>query len=92
MSKFERSLLDMHKTAEGLRSLCTEETMRQFKLDLKRIGVRLADIEAVMRNEARICSQELEERLELGLAGDAAIKHYNDFMNKNQLFHLMIQD
>ena len=35
--------------------------------------------------------KELEERLSLGLTGDAAVKHYNDYMDKYGMSYLKVQ-
>lgn len=86
MSNLERNLLEMHKRAASTLDL----TMQEMKHEFKRIERRLLELELEMRGEARICRQELEERLELGLTGDAAIQHYNDYMEKHEMYHLMI--
>lgn len=44
-----------------------------------------------MRKEEEVCRQEREERIRLGLTGDAAIKHYNDFMHLHGMDYLMVK-
>lgn len=92
MSNLEINLLEMHKRAASTLELCTKETMRELERELERIERRLFELNNEMRSEALICRQELEERLELGLTGDAAIQHYNDYMEKHEMYHLMITD
>ena len=43
-----------------------------------------------MNEEARVYRRELEERTRLGLTGDAAVQHYNDFMLRFGMGHLVI--
>lgn len=57
--------------------------------ELKHILESLNTIGDTMRREAEVCEAELKERLELGLQGDEAKKHYNDYMQRNGLPHLM---
>lgn len=60
---------------------------------------RLRGIEAELerqaeksRREERILQAELEERLSLGLHGDAAIEHYNAWMDEYNMQHLKVCD
>lgn len=60
---------------------------------------RLREIEAELerqyeksRREERILQAELEERLSMGLHGDAAIDHYNAWMDDYDMQHLKICD
>lgn len=57
---------------------------------LKDILTRLDDLDSAINREGRAQRAELEERLRLGLTGDAAIKHYNDFMSNLGLDHLIV--
>lgn len=59
---------------------------------LKRIEQDLFNMGKIIREEERITRQELEERLRLDLHGDAAINHYNDWMKRHNLEHLMVKD
>ena len=58
---------------------------------LKRIEQNAFNMGKIIREEGRVTRQELEERLRLGLHGDAAIRHYNDWMKRHGLEHLMIK-
>lgn len=50
--------------------------------------VRLSD---VIRYENQVFSAELEERNRLGLHGDDAIQHFNEWMVKFGLNHMVVQ-
>lgn len=58
---------------------------------LKDILTRLDDLNSTINREGRAQRAELEERLRLGLTGDAAIKHYNDFMTSHGMDHLKVK-
>lgn len=59
---------------------------------LKRIEQDAFNMGKIIREEGRVTRRELEERLRLGLHGNAAIRHYNDWMKKNGMEHLMVKD
>lgn len=59
---------------------------------LKRIEQDALNMGKIIREEEHVTRQELEERLRLGLHGDAAIHHYNDWMKRHNLEHLMVKD
>ena len=59
---------------------------------LKRIEPDAESLGRAIRNESRVYQAELEERLRLGLQGDAAIKHYNEWMKRNGMEHLMVKE
>ena len=44
-----------------------------------------------MRLEGAVYRAELEERQRLGLTGEAAVKHYNDYMDKCGMSYLKVQ-
>ncbi len=44
-----------------------------------------------IRNEAAVTRQELADRQRLGLTGDAAIAHYNEWMQRYGMEHLMVR-
>ena len=44
-----------------------------------------------IRNEATVARQELADRQRKGLTGDAAIAHYNEWMQRYGMEHLMIR-
>lgn len=59
---------------------------------LKTIEKKIFDIGQQIRLESNLYSAELEERQRLGLHGDAAIRHYNDWMKRHGMEHLMVED
>lgn len=67
-----------------------EKVMEQLLSELNSILERSEDLGKRMRFEHKICSAELQERLSLGLVGDAAIAHYNDWMKRFGLDYLMV--
>lgn len=65
--------------------------MKQALNTLKRIEQDAIALGESIRNEGRVCQAELEERQRLGLHGDAAIKHYNEWMQRYGMEHLMVK-
>jgi hypothetical protein len=65
--------------------------MKQTLDTLKRIEHDAIEIGKTIRNEGKVYQAELEERQRLGLQGDAAIKHYNEWMQRNGMEHLMVK-
>ena len=59
---------------------------------LKTIEKKIFDIGQQIRLESNLYSEELEERQRLGLHGDAAIRHYNEWMKRHGMEHLMVED
>ena len=45
-----------------------------------------------IRNEATVARQELADRQRRGLTGDAAIAHYNEWMQRYGMEHLMVKE
>lgn len=45
-----------------------------------------------MRREAAVARQELADRQHKGLTGDAAIAHYNEWMQRYGMEHLMVKE
>ena len=45
-----------------------------------------------MRIEAAVARQELADRQRKGLSGDAAIAHYNEWMQHYGMEHLMVRE
>ena len=43
-----------------------------------------------IQREGAVYRMELEERQRLGLTGDAAVKHYNDYMDKHGMSYLKV--
>ena len=65
--------------------------MKQTLNTLKRIEHDAIKLGKTIRNEGKVYREELEERQRLGLQGDAAIKHYNEWMQRNGMEHLMVK-
>lgn len=55
---------------------------------LQQISNQLDCIGRDMREEERVWAAELEDRLAKGITGDAAVKHYNEWMDKAGMSHL----
>ena len=55
---------------------------------LQRISNQLDCIGRDMREEERVYAAELKDRLAKGITGDAAVKHYNEWMDKAGMSHL----
>ena len=68
-----------------------ELDMKQALNTLKRIEHDAIELGKTIRNEGKVYREELEERQRLGLQGDAAIKHYNEWMQRNGMEHLMVK-
>jgi len=66
--------------------------MKQVLNTLKRIEHDAESIGKAIRNEGQVYRAELEERQRMGLHGDAAIKHYNEWMQRNGMEHLMVKE
>lgn len=64
-----------------------EKTIRKLE-DLLRNAVTLGE---KIRFEGAVYRAELEERQKLGLTGEAAVKHYNDYMDKCGMSYLKVQ-
>lgn len=56
------------------------------------IEQQVIDIGKQMQLETKVCGAELEERLRLGLEGKAAIEHYNAWMKRYHMEHLIITE
>ena len=59
--------------------------------ELNEIQRRLDTLRSQIYNEHVIMQQELEERLELGLTGNDAIEHFNNWMKRYDMNHLIIE-
>lgn len=66
--------------------------MKYILKTLQRIEQEVNALGNKMRQEQQILKAELEERLELGLQGDAAIKHYNEWMQHYGMVHMTIEE
>ena len=65
--------------------------MKQTLNTLKRIEQEASAMGKTIRNEGQVYRAELEERQRLGLQGDAAIKHYNEWMQRHGMEYLMVK-
>ena len=59
---------------------------------LMSIVQQVIDIGKQMQLETKVCGMELQERLRLGLEGKAAIEHYNAWMKRYHMEHLIITE
>ncbi|WP_455252972.1 hypothetical protein [Prevotella melaninogenica] len=55
---------------------------------LQQISNQLDCIGRDMREEERVYAAELKDRLAKGITGDAAVKHYNEWMDKAGMSYL----
>lgn len=62
----------------------TLETLRR----LEEASIRIGD---TMARESTVYEKELEERQRLGLHGDAAVQHYNEWMDRYNMAHLKVK-
>ncbi|WP_373735431.1 hypothetical protein [Bacteroides heparinolyticus] len=58
---------------------------------LKQISDSVEELGNTMRKEDQVYKAELADRLAKGLTGDAAIGHYNEWMEKAGMKHLMLK-
>ena len=58
---------------------------------LSTIEQELRSMELQMEKEAAVASQELADRQQKGLNGDAAIAHYNEWMKSYGMEYLMVK-
>ena len=66
--------------------------MKQTVERLTKIENQMETIGENIRKEGQVYRAELEERQRLGLHGEAAIKHYNEWMKKYGMEHLMVKE
>lgn len=59
--------------------------------ECKRIERELWELGRQLREEHRVAAAELADRLRLGLTGDDAVRHYNDWMMLHGLPHLVVE-
>ncbi len=58
---------------------------------LQSIEEKMQNIGDTIRREGAVYEAELADRLAKGLMGADAIKHYNDWMQRNGMEHLMVK-
>lgn len=66
--------------------------MKQTVDRLQKLENQMETIGENIRREGQVYQAELEERQRLGLHGEAAIKHYNEWMKKYGMEHLMVKE
>ncbi len=66
--------------------------MKQTVDRLQEIESQMEAIGENIRREGQVYRAELEERQRLGLHGDAAIKHFNEWMQRYNMEHLMVKE
>lgn len=59
---------------------------------LKKISDGMENLGNTMRREEQVYETELADRLAKGLQGDAAIRHYNEWMQRYHMEHLMVKE
>ena len=59
---------------------------------LQQISIQLDCIGRDMREEERVYAAELKDRLAKGITGDAAVQHYNEWMDKAGMSHLKTKE
>ena len=57
---------------------------------LQNISDSLNNLSRELNEEEKVWAKELAERQRLGLKGDAAIKHYNEWMGRHGMGHLKV--
>lgn len=65
--------------------------MEQILSSLRKLVSSLDKINMDINKEGQVYQAELEDRQAKGLTGDAAIKHYNEWMEKAGMRHLMVK-
>ncbi|WP_315515318.1 hypothetical protein [Prevotella histicola] len=58
---------------------------------LRQISDGMEELGNTMLREEQVYKAELADRLAKGLQGDAAIGHYNEWMEKAGMTHLMVK-
>ena len=66
--------------------------MKEIFSKLVIIEAKARSMGSQMRKEAAVARQELADRQRLGLTGDAAITHYNEWMQRYGMEHLMVRE
>ena len=64
--------------------------MDELMKKLQDISGKLDDFSRQMKEEGRVWAEELADRKRLGLKGDAAITHYNEWMDKHGMAHMKV--
>ena len=59
---------------------------------LSRICTTLAELNERMERERKVYLAELEDRQRKGLRGGEAVRHYNQWMRRNDMEHLCVPE
>ena len=60
--------------------------------ELERICTTLADLNRQMEEERKVYLEELADRKRKRLKGEDAVKHYNQWMRRNDMEHLCVPE
>lgn len=63
---------------------------RKILDELQEISTKLENTNRDLSEEERIWKAELDDRRRQGLTGDAAIEHYNDWMDRHGMSHMKV--
>jgi hypothetical protein len=63
--------------------------MDKLLTELQQVAKNIEELGNSMRREEQVYKAELADRLAKGLQGDAAIGHYNEWMEKAGMRHLV---
>ena len=66
--------------------------MSEFLENLMAIESKLDTMGKQMRREEAVYRKERADRQRKGLTGDAAIAHYNEWMQRHGMEHLMVRE
>ncbi len=58
--------------------------------ELENIADKLDTLHNQINDEERVWAEELADRQRLELTGDAAVKHYNEWMDRHGMSHLKV--
>ena len=64
--------------------------MKDVLKKLEDITDKLDALNDQRNDEERVWAEELAERRRQGLTGDAAVKHYNEWMDRHGMGHLKV--
>lgn len=65
--------------------------MDKLLTELQQVAKNMEELGNSMRREEQVYKAELADRLAKGLQGDAAIGHYNEWMENAGMKHLMVK-
>ena len=69
-----------------------KKTMGNTYNRMKKIEQDSALLSESVRREQSVLREEQEERRRMGLHGDAAVEHYNEWMHRYGMDHLMVKN